>query len=71
MYKRRRIPTTGIEPEIVAFEREVDQIIRSQDLYEPVLEGFAVNSFTLRGYERLDTSEGPIGLCKNGVVKTH
>jgi hypothetical protein len=40
------------------------------DLYEPVLEGFAVLAFVLRGYERVETPDGPIAVvqewhCKN------
>ena len=34
------------------------------DLYEPVLVGFATNAFVLRGYERLDTPEGAIGVVQ-------
>jgi len=38
-------------------------------LYEPVLEGFALNAFTLRGYERLETPEGPIGVVQEWWCK--
>jgi hypothetical protein len=31
------------------------------DLYEPVLETFAVNAFVLRGFERVETPEGVVG----------
>jgi hypothetical protein len=34
------------------------------DLYEPVLEVFAINAFVLRGYERLETTEGAIGVVQ-------
>jgi hypothetical protein len=34
------------------------------DLYEPVLLLFAPNAFVLRGYERIDTPEGPIGVVQ-------
>ena len=31
------------------------------DLYEPVLEVFAINAFVLRGYERVESEQGAIG----------
>jgi len=34
------------------------------DLYEPVLVGLAPNTFVLRRYERVDTSEGGIGVVQ-------
>ena len=34
------------------------------DLYEPVLEGFAVLAFVLRGYERIEAPEGAIGVVQ-------
>jgi len=34
------------------------------DLCESVLGGIAVNAFGLRGYERLETLEGPIGVVQ-------
>jgi hypothetical protein len=34
------------------------------DLYEPVLEVFAVNAFVLRGYERVETDQGAIGVVQ-------
>src|SRR5690349_7463923 len=34
------------------------------DLYEALLEVFTVNAFVLRGYERVDTSEGHIGVVQ-------
>ena len=34
------------------------------DLYEPVLEGFAINAFILRGFERVETPEGHIGVVQ-------
>jgi hypothetical protein len=33
-------------------------------LYEPVLDGIAANAFILRGYERVETSEGYIGVVQ-------
>ena len=35
-----------------------------QDLYEPVLVGFAPNAFVLRGYERVETEQGPVGVVQ-------
>ena len=35
-----------------------------QDLYEPVLVRFAPNAFVLRGYERVETAEGPVGVVQ-------
>lgn len=35
-----------------------------QDLYEPVLVTFATNAFVLRGYERVDTERGAIGVVQ-------
>ena len=40
-----------------------------QDLYEPMLVGFATNAFVLRGYERLDTSEGAVGVVQEWQCK--
>lgn len=34
------------------------------DLYEPVLEVFAINAFVLRGFERVETDRGPIGVVQ-------
>src|SRR6266702_8321922 len=34
------------------------------DLYEPVLVGLAPNTYVLRRYERVDTSEGGIGVVQ-------
>jgi hypothetical protein len=34
------------------------------DLYEPALVLFAPNAFVLRGYERLETPEGAIGVVQ-------
>jgi hypothetical protein len=35
-----------------------------QDLYEPTLVLFALTAFVLRGYERLDTPEGIVGVVQ-------
>ena len=45
------------------------------DLYEPVLEVFAINAFVLRGYERVETERGAIGVvqewqCRDARLKT-
>jgi len=34
------------------------------DLYEPVLETFAINAFVLRGFERLETEQGSVGVVQ-------
>ena len=34
------------------------------DLYEPVPEGFAVLAIVLRGFERVETPEGQIGVVQ-------
>ncbi len=39
------------------------------DLYEPVLVLFAPNAFVLRGYERLETPEGAIGVVQEWQCK--
>ena len=41
------------------------------DLYEPVLQGFAPNAFVLRGYERLETPEGTIGVVQEWHCREH
>ena len=38
-------------------------------LYEPVLEGFAPNAFVLRGYERIETEQGAIGVVQEWKCK--
>ena len=40
------------------------------DLYEPTLVLFAQNAFVLRGYERLDTPEGVVGVSKRRATRT-
>ncbi len=39
------------------------------DLYEPALVLFAPNAFVLRGYERLDTPEGQVGVVREWQCK--
>jgi hypothetical protein len=39
------------------------------DLFEPVLMGFAPNAFVLRGYERVETPEGTIGVVQEWQCK--
>jgi len=39
------------------------------DLYEPALVRFAPNAFVLRGYERLETAEGTIGVVQEWQCK--
>jgi hypothetical protein len=34
------------------------------EMYSPVLDGFSLNAFCLRGYERVETPEGPIGVVQ-------
>src|SRR5215467_12058380 len=34
------------------------------ELYELIIEGFATLAFTLRGYERVETAAGPIGVVQ-------
>jgi len=41
------------------------------DLYEPVLLGFAPNAFVIRGYERVETPEGAIGVVQECQCKDH
>jgi hypothetical protein len=39
------------------------------DLYEPALVGFAPNAFVVRGYERVETAEGTIGVVQEWQCK--
>ena len=39
------------------------------DLYDPALVLFAPNAFVLRGYERLETAEGTIGVVQEWQCK--
>ena len=41
-----------------------------EDLYEPVLVGFAPNAFVLRGYERLESSEAVVGVVQEWHCKS-
>ena len=34
------------------------------NLYEPVLIGFAPNAFRIRGFERVESSDGPVGVVQ-------